>query len=122
MTSVHLTGRVKWFNKKSGFGFLTVCNNNEFASRDIFAHYTSLVNNYTQYKYLVQGEYVEFDLVSSTNDKHEFIASNIRGMFGGYTMCDTHFDNPISSPHSNVVSQPQKKHHVKRLFPDSPQV
>ena len=60
-----LTGMVKWFNNKSGFGFVTVCSEGEFKGKDIFAHYSSIRVTNSQYKYLVQGEYVEFTLVSS---------------------------------------------------------
>ena len=51
-----LTGMVKWFNNKAGFGFITVCEGLEHAGKDIFAHYTSIRVTNSQYKYLVQGE------------------------------------------------------------------
>ena len=41
------------------------------------------------YKYLVQGEYVDFDLVKSTSDKHEYHAVNITGIKNGSIMCET---------------------------------
>ena len=72
-----LTGMVKWFNNKSGFGFITVCSDGEFAGKDIFAHYSSIRVTNSQYKYLVQGEYVDFNLVKSENEKHEFHAIDI---------------------------------------------
>ena len=55
-------GRVKWFNNKAGYGFITIndCNTNE--ERDIFVHHSEIRVEQSQYKYLVQGEYVEFDL------------------------------------------------------------
>ena len=49
-----LTGMVKWFNNKSGFGFITVCSDGEFAGKDIFAHYSSIRVTNSQYKYLVK--------------------------------------------------------------------
>jgi len=58
MSSARLVGRVKWFNNKSGFGFITVCNG-EQKDNDIFAHYSAITSaEQSQYKYLVQGEYV----------------------------------------------------------------
>ena len=54
-----LTGMVKWFNNKSGFGFVTVCSEGEFNNKDIYAHYYSIRVTNSQYKYLVQEEYVE---------------------------------------------------------------
>lgn len=98
MSDSRLTGRVKWFNKKSGFGFLTVCGESDYKDKDIFAHYSSISGEDSQYKYLVQGEYVEFDLVSSEGEKHEFQASNVGGVLAGPTMCETHRDNPRPSP------------------------
>ena len=81
-------GKVKWFNNKSGFGFITVSTAGDFGGKDIFAHYSAiLVDN--QYKYLVQGEYVEFEITSTTNGEHEHQATNISGILGGDTMCET---------------------------------
>ena len=37
-----LTGMVKWFNNKSGFGFITVSGTGEYAGKDIFSHYSSI--------------------------------------------------------------------------------
>jgi len=39
--SLRLIGRVKWFNNKAGFGFITVCDG-EYAEKDIFVHYSSI--------------------------------------------------------------------------------
>lgn len=84
-----LTGMVKWFNNKSGFGFITVCGESEFGGKDIFAHYSSIRVTNSQYKYLVQGEYVDFNLVKSENDKHEFHAMDITGVMAGPILCET---------------------------------
>ena len=37
--STRLTGRVKWFNSKTGYGFITVSDDGN--SRDIFVHYSN---------------------------------------------------------------------------------
>jgi cold shock protein len=89
---IRLTGRVKWFNNKSGFGFITVCDGDQ-KDKDIFVHYSSICAESSQYKYLVQGEYVEFDLVKSDHENHEYHASNISGIKGGILMCETHRQN-----------------------------
>ncbi len=84
-----ITGRVKWFNNSSGFGFITVCDG-EHADKDIFVHYTSIqVQNENQYKYLVQGEYVDFEIVKPNNGIHEYHAVNVSGVKGGALMCET---------------------------------
>ena len=87
-----LLGRVKWFNNKSGYGFITVCEG-EHKDKDIFAHFSSIVVNDSQYKYLVQGEYVQFDLVSSTEQNHKFKSLNIKGVRGYEIMCETMTNN-----------------------------
>lgn len=84
-----LCGMVKWFNNKSGFGFITVRTEGEFAQKDIFVHYSSIRVSSPQYKYLVQGEYVEFTLNRVTDSKHEYQAIDITGIMGGNIMCET---------------------------------
>ena len=42
-----------------------------------------------QYKYLVQGEYVSFNLRSSDNSDHPYQAGNVRGVMNGWLMCET---------------------------------
>jgi len=83
------TGMVKWFNNKAGFGFITVCGDNEYSKKDIFVHYSSIRVNNSQYKYLVQGEYVDFTLMRTSNDKHEYHATDITGVLQGNIMCET---------------------------------
>ena len=87
-TSDRMVGQVKWFNNKAGFGFITL-NDGEKAGTDIFAHYSTINVADSQYRYLIQGEYVEFDLSVSTNGTHEFQASKISGIKGGKLMCET---------------------------------
>ena len=89
-TSPLLTGQVKWFNNKAGFGFITVLNEHETLSgKEIFVHFTSIDVKNNQYKYLVQGEYVEFSLVKLDGGDHEFHAVQVHGIKGGNLMCET---------------------------------
>jgi cold shock CspA family protein len=88
-----LTGRVKWFNNKDGFGFINVCEDGEFSSKDIFVHWNSIQVQTSQYKYLVQGEYVEFSLAKPEKGTHEFHAVGVRGLKGGPLMCETRRTN-----------------------------
>ena len=62
---------------------------NPNTQKDIFAHYSSIRVTNSQYKYLVQGEYVEFKLVKSDNEKHEYHAMDITGIMGGPILCET---------------------------------
>jgi cold shock CspA family protein len=86
--SEQLTGRVKWFNNKAGYGFITVTDGPKSGS-DIFVHHSSIKVDAQQYKYLVQGEYVEFALSSVASGDHEFQASDVSGIKGGKIMCET---------------------------------
>jgi CspA family cold shock protein len=88
-TAQRMTGMVKWFNNKSGFGFITVCGSGEFGGKDIFVHYSSIRVTNSQYKYLLQGEYVDFQLVKSDNGKHEYHATDITGVSDGPILCET---------------------------------
>lgn len=92
-----LTGCVKWFNNKSGFGFITVMSNSH-KGKDIFCHHSSINVKNEQYKYLVQGEYVEFYIKSVEDSTHENQATNITGVMKGDLMCETRLKNKDSRP------------------------
>jgi cold shock CspA family protein len=87
-SSDRLTGRVKWFNNQAGYGFITVTDGLR-AGNDIFVHHSGVQVSSEQYKYLVQGEYVEFKLNSTPGGAHEFQASDVSGIKGGKLMCET---------------------------------
>ena len=84
-----LTGTVKWFNNRAGFGFITVCEPGEYQNKEIFVHWSSIRVSNSQYKYLFQGEYVDFTLVKANNNDHEYQAMNVSGVRGGPIMCET---------------------------------
>ena len=83
-------GMVKWFNNKAGFGFVTTLGDE---SRDVFVHHSGVSVGREQYKYLVQGEYVEFVLTKSDNGDHEWQATQVTGVQMGALMCETRFLN-----------------------------
>jgi cold shock CspA family protein len=83
------TGRVKWFNNKAGYGFITVTDGPKSGS-DVFVHHSSINVDHEQYKYLVQGEYIEFTLnTTNSESEHEIQAGNVSGIKGGKLMCET---------------------------------
>lgn len=51
-----MKGKVKWFNNEKGFGFIEYTD-----EEDIFVHYSAILSE--GYKTLVEGQYVEFELV-----------------------------------------------------------
>ncbi len=89
-------GQVKWFNNKTGYGFITIIGDSEYAGKDIFTHYSAVRVSNSQYKYLTQGEYVECLVVSTSNGKHEYQSADITGICGGTLMCEIR-NNAMSS-------------------------
>jgi cold shock CspA family protein len=82
------TGRVKWFNNKAGYGFITATTGTQ-AGTDVFAHHSGLSVANQQYRYLVQGEYVEFQMNAVEGGAHRFQAADITGIGRGMLMCET---------------------------------
>tara|TARA_B100001121_G_C18361947_1_gene467511 strand:+ start:79 stop:546 length:468 start_codon:yes stop_codon:yes gene_type:complete len=87
-TSDLLLGRVKWFNNRAGFGFVTVLSGDK-KNEDVFVHHTGINVDTEQYKYLVQGEYVSFQLKESDSSEHPYQAGSVRGVLEGPLMCET---------------------------------
>lgn len=62
-----MTGKVKWFNSKKGYGFIT--NEN---GEDVFVHYSGI--NMEGYKTLADGVNVTYELVET---ERGIAASNV---------------------------------------------
>lgn len=77
---------VKWFDSKKGWGFASTLDQPQ---RDIFVHHKAITVAKEQYRYLVQGEYVELDIVETTEGEHQYQAGNVSGIRGGALMCET---------------------------------
>lgn len=85
------SGRVKWFNNKSGYGFITI-SAGEYEGTDIFVHHSSISVDKEQYRYLVQGEYVEFFLKEMVDSEHKWQAADVSGISKGKLMCETRLE------------------------------
>jgi len=110
--NTRITGKVKWFNNKAGFGFVTAVEG-ELKDNDVFVHYSSINVPEEQYKYLVQGEYVDFELTKSDKNGHEFHAINISGVKGGSLMCETRRQSTESRPYKpRVYKTPDEREPV----------
>jgi cold shock CspA family protein len=119
----HLIGRVKWFNNKAGYGFVTITDG-EKSGTDIFVHHSSIKVSNQQYKYLVQGEYIEFKLINVENSTHECQAADVGGIRGGKLMCETRHEFKVSrnnyrtttgSNDENEYSEPVKLPRQQRV-------
>ena len=113
-SSDRFMGRVKWFNNKAGYGFITVTDGHKSGS-DIFVHHSSIKVDAQQYKYLVQGEYVEFALSAVSSGDHECQSSDVSGIKGGKLMCETRRDFKLartvykSTKDPEEVSEPRQQ-------------
>lgn len=115
-TVERLIGRVKWFNNKAGYGFITVTDGPQSGS-DVFVHHSAVGVSSEQYRYLVQGEYVEFSLSNVQTGNHQYQASSVSGIKGGKLMCETRneyrvarsFHNSSSSSTSSQVPETQRE-------------
>ena len=76
-----MVGRVKWFNNEKGYGFIEYKEN-----EDVFIHYSTIQTD--GYKTLTEGQYVEFELISTPKG------------FQALNVC------PIKEPATNCLSFP----------------
>ena len=83
-------GIVKWFDTKKGFGMITTMGD-LYKNKDIFAHHTEVIVKTPQYKYLIAGEYVSYDVndVGGGGGEAKLTAVNIKGVLNGPVMCET---------------------------------
>ena len=101
------TGRVKWFNNKAGYGFITITDGSR-SGTDIFVHHSVIGVGSQQFRYLVQGEYVDFNLVPTTEgSSHDIQASNVCGIKGGKLMCETR--NEYKATKSSFKPEPSER-------------
>ena len=81
-TETRQTARVKWFNPRSGYGFLT----DTSSSEDIFVHHSQITTGANVYKTLTQGEYVEYE--TTKDDSGKSLASGVTGLNRGPLLCE----------------------------------
>lgn len=87
-TNTRNTGRVKWFNNKAGYGFITWTPESG-TDEDVFVHHSAVSTDKDQFRYLVEGEYVTFSITDADN---KTTATNVTGPDGGKLMCETRLD------------------------------
>ena len=118
-SSERFTGRVKWFNNKAGYGFITVTDGSK-SGTDVFVHHSSIKVDSEQYKYLVQGEYIEFTLSDTKTTDHEFQAGEVSGIKGGKLMCETRNElkqSRVAHKQTQSVNDEQQETQVQASTP-----
>lgn len=81
-----LIGNCKWFNKKLGYGFITVYQG-EHKGVNIFVHHSGIKPLNSNFRTLRKGEYVSLDIEKGKNGLQ---AITVSGVLGGPLMCDNH--------------------------------
>jgi len=112
-----LTGRVKWFNNRAGYGFITVTDGVR-SGTDVFVHHTAITVANQQYKYLVQGEYVDFTFTFTQGGLHSFTAKCVTGIKNGSLMCETINETKTQSSYqTNGVGDSNYKQRMNEMRP-----
>lgn len=73
-----LTGKVKFFDSKKGYGFITP----DDGAEDIFVHQTAIHSN--GFRSLAEGEPVEFEVASDERKQGKKFATNVTGPNGSF--------------------------------------
>jgi cold shock CspA family protein len=81
---IKMIGRVKWFNKKGGFGFVRDLDSDE----EYFVYHVDIRVKKECYRYLTEGEYVEFEIGKSQNEKYKKQAREVRGIKDNGLLCE----------------------------------
>ena len=105
---MRVKGKVKWFNSRLGYGFVQIVSDSSI-NDDIFVHHRALKCGVGKYKYLIQGEYVEFEIVKVTNIKYSYEASDVTGILGNKLLCETRADFENISLNNVVERVKQEK-------------
>lgn len=99
-----MTGCVKWFNKKAGYGFIST---EDGSGSDVFVHHSAILTDRDMFRYLVEGEYVKFTIKSGETN-----AVDVTGVSGGKLMCETRQSSGASA--GNAPRRQSNREHSRR--------
>ena len=105
---ISTSGRVKWFNNKAGYGFITV-SSGDHNGEDVFVHHSAIEVGQEQYRYLVQGEYVDFNLCEVNDENHKWQAGSVKGINNGKLMCETRLESRENRMSRSSTSDVEKR-------------
>tara|TARA_B110000902_G_C13847101_1_gene413742 strand:+ start:145 stop:435 length:291 start_codon:yes stop_codon:yes gene_type:complete len=89
-----LQAMVKWFNPKTGYGFITDLDSKE----DVFVHHSGISTAENVYKSLSTGEYISYE---TNSDNGKTVAVNVRGIRDGPLLCESQRRRPRGEESSN---------------------
>ena len=101
-----IVGCCKWFNKKLGYGFITVYTG-EHKGSNIFIHHTGIHPLNSNFNTLRKGEYISMDIINGTNGIQGI---NVKGVCGGPLMCDNSDIN--NTNHTNNTNNTNNTNHT----------
>ena len=121
-TETRYLGRVKWFNLKTGYGFINPLRTikKDFNGHSIFVHHTSITVGTNQYKYLTEGEYVEFSLGVPESSHFKYNALDVTGVSKGFLLCETKFAALEASKRRRPDSRRQDDNELSPTTPRAP--
>lgn len=89
-------GRVKWFNSQAGYGFIEMTQA-DGEKIDLFVHHSALTVSGDMFRFLVEGEYVEYVVKHiSKSGEDKITASRVTGIGGGPLQCETRHNRRVS--------------------------
>lgn len=116
ITKKRFSGKVKWFNSKLGYGFIThVLDNKEV---DVFVHWSNLLLNDKEFHTLYKGETVDFELeecVCNSNKDVGIQACKVSGPNNGQLLTTLHGD---CSSYLQNISRFSHIYQVRQLAAD----
>jgi cold shock CspA family protein len=63
---------------------------------EVFVHHSGLRVGKEQFRYLVEGEYVELEVIETEGGENKYQGSDVRGIGGGKLMCETRNETSAS--------------------------
>jgi cold shock CspA family protein len=83
-------GKVNWFDKSKGYGFIRIISDTSNKEKDVFVHYTGITSD-VPYKKLYPGECVSLEVLvnEEAEESKRFSATNVTGLFGTQLLCES---------------------------------
>ena len=81
-------GKVIWFDKNKGYGFLRVISETNNLDKEVFIHYSNILSE-VPYKKLFPGECVSLTIIHNPDiEGKEYSCKNVTGVFGTKLLCE----------------------------------